>query len=102
MIHLITFKFFCLLALHSKRVVLPDGIKEAVVLVADGVILNVVNTMPSLINCEWIELGNKILMPGIIDPHVHINEPGRTGWEGFDTATKAALAMNLMAYPPLW
>ena len=30
-------------------------------------------------------------MPGVIDPHVHINEPGRTDWEGFDTATKAAL-----------
>ena len=31
-------------------------------------------------------------MPGVIDPHVHINEPGRTDWEGFDTATKAAIA----------
>jgi allantoinase len=81
-----------LIALHSKRVVLPGGIKEAVVLVADRVIVNVVDTMPSLLNCELITLGNKILMPGVIDPHVHINEPGRTEWEGFDTATKAALA----------
>lgn len=31
-------------------------------------------------------------MPGVIDPHVHINEPGRTDWEGFDTATRAAIA----------
>ena len=38
------------------------------------------------------DFGDDILMPGIIDVHVHINEPGRTEWEGFDTATKAALA----------
>ena len=38
------------------------------------------------------ELGDRVLMPGLIDPHVHINEPGRTEWEGFDTATRAAAA----------
>ena len=38
------------------------------------------------------DLGDYILMPGLIDVHVHINEPGRTDWEGFDTATKAAAA----------
>ena len=38
------------------------------------------------------DVGDNILMPGIIDVHVHINEPGRTDWEGFDTATKAAAA----------
>ena len=38
------------------------------------------------------DAGNNILMPGIIDAHVHINEPGRTDWEGFDTATQAAAA----------
>jgi len=38
------------------------------------------------------DAGDNILMPGIIDAHVHINEPGRTEWEGFDTATKAAAA----------
>ena len=37
-------------------------------------------------------MGDNILMPGIIDAHVHINEPGRTAWEGFDTATLAAAA----------
>jgi allantoinase len=40
-------------------------------------------------------LGDLVLMPGMIDPHVHINEPGRTEWEGFDTATRAALAGGL-------
>ena len=38
------------------------------------------------------DCGDNILMPGIIDLHVHVNEPGRTDWEGFDTATKAAAA----------
>lgn len=38
------------------------------------------------------DAGNNILMPGIIDAHVHVNEPGRTEWEGFDTATQAAAA----------
>ena len=38
------------------------------------------------------DAGNDVLMPGIIDAHVHINEPGRTDWEGFDTATQAAAA----------
>ena len=38
------------------------------------------------------DFGDNILMPGIIDVHVHVNEPGRTDWEGFDTATKAAAA----------
>jgi allantoinase len=38
------------------------------------------------------DLGNAIIMPGVIDAHVHINEPGRTEWEGFETATQAAAA----------
>lgn len=79
-------------AFHSKRVVLPGGIREAVVLVDDGLIKDIVVAVPLSEHIEVIELGNKILMPGVTDPHVHINEPGRTEWEGFDTATKAAIA----------
>ena len=44
---------------------------------------------------EAEDVGNDILMPGVIDAHVHINEPGRTAWEGFDTATQAAAAGGL-------
>ena len=79
-------------ALHSIRVLLPDGIQEAVILIDKGIIIDIVNQLPTTDNIELIELGSKLLMPGVIDPHVHINEPGRTEWEGFDTATKAALA----------
>ena len=38
------------------------------------------------------DAGDNIVMPGVIDAHVHVNEPGRTEWEGFDTATQAAAA----------
>jgi allantoinase len=41
---------------------------------------------------EAHDLGEDALLPGLIDPHVHINEPGRTEWEGFATATRAAAA----------
>lgn len=77
--------------LTSSRVVLPDGTRKAYVMVKDGMIADVVNELaqndPSI-----TDLGDKVIMPGIIDPHVHINEPGRTDWEGFNTATKAAIA----------
>ena len=81
-----------MIALHSKRVVLPNGIQEAVIMLNEGLIVDVLSALPAGNNFQLIELENKLLMPGVIDPHVHINEPGRTEWEGFDTATKAALA----------
>ena len=78
-------------AIKSNRVVTPQGIRKAVVLIKDGTIAAV---LPELAegNYPVTDAGDSVLMPGIIDPHVHINEPGRTGWEGFDTATRAALA----------
>src|SRR5204863_3464024 len=43
--------------------------------------------------CEVIEVGDEsVVMPGLVDTHVHVNEPGRTDWEGFETATRAAAA----------
>ncbi len=81
-----------MIALHSKRVVFPGGYKEAVVLINDGTIVDILNALPAPKAYELVELGNKILMPGVIDTHVHINDPGREHWEGFATATKAAIA----------
>jgi allantoinase len=78
-------------AIISDRMVMPDGIKKAVLLIKDGIIADVMNELPAG-NFPVIDLGNKVLMAGVVDPHVHINEPGRTDWEGFDTATKAAIA----------
>jgi allantoinase len=80
------------LAIKGNRVLTPEGLKKAVVLIKDGLVADVISFLPAEVNCEIIDTEDKILMPGIIDPHVHINEPGRTEWEGFDTATKSALA----------
>ena len=75
----------------SNRTITPDGIKRAVVLIKDGIIAEVVNELPEG-DFPVTDIGDHVLMAGIVDPHVHINEPGRTDWEGFDTATKAAIA----------
>src|ERR1700741_2910000 len=79
------------LAIHSERVIMGDKTRKGVVLVKERKIADIVSEFPAT-NFPFIDLGNKVLMPGVIDPHVHINEPGRTEWEGFDTATKAAIA----------
>jgi allantoinase len=78
-------------AIKSKRIILSEGEREGVVIIKDGKIIDVVNSLDDL-QKNVIDAGDKLVMPGVIDPHVHINEPGRTAWEGFDTATKAALA----------
>ncbi|MEO6732206.1 MAG: allantoinase AllB [Ferruginibacter sp.] len=81
-----------MVVIHSNRVVLPGGTQEAFVVVENGIITDVNTSLPDGNAYELIELYDQLLMPGVIDPHVHINEPGRTDWEGFDTATKAAIA----------
>src|SRR5687767_1838385 len=78
-------------AIKSNQVVLPDSIISAYVVIDNGKIIDIVPHMP-LDVLKIIDVGDKVLMPGVIDPHVHINEPGRTNWEGFDTATRAAIA----------
>ncbi len=79
-------------AFLSRRVVTPDGIKPAAVLVEDGRILDVVppDQVPSQVSVK--DFGAAAILPGLVDSHVHINEPGRTEWEGFRTATRAAAA----------
>ena len=78
-------------AIISNRTITPTGIKKAVVLIRNGKIADVVDNLPEG-DFPVTEVGDNVLMPGIVDPHVHINEPGRVDWEGFDTATKAAIA----------
>ena len=78
-------------AILSERVLTPDGIRKAVVLIRGEIIEDILPKLPAG-NFDVIDLGNSILMAGIIDPHVHINEPGRSHWEGFDTVTRSAIA----------
>lgn len=70
-------------------VVNDDGIIEDL-LVTHTAVNSWLNAQTDAI--EVHDYGQFILMPGLIDSHVHINEPGRTEWEGFETATKAAAA----------
>jgi allantoinase len=77
-------------ALKSTRVVQPAGVGPAVVVIEDGVIVSVGRDAPPGIAVE--DLGTLVVSPGIVDCHVHMNEPGRTEWEGFETGTRAAAA----------
>ena len=77
--------------LRSTRVVLPDGVRPASIHVEDGRIVRVEPGSPrGAADAGAIDVGSLAVSPGIVDPHVHVNEPGRTEWEGFDTATRAA------------
>ena len=80
------------IAIHSKNTVLPNGISDVFLLIKDGSIYGIERSFGGGLSCPVKDVGDLVLMPGIVDSHVHINEPGRTDWEGFETATKAALA----------
>ncbi len=78
--------------IKSNRIITPSGIRPGYIIINDGVIEDVVEQLSSVSEVTVTDAGNAVVMAGIIDPHVHINEPGRTEWEGFDTATRAAIA----------
>ncbi|GAA0537762.1 allantoinase AllB [Chitinophaga japonensis] len=80
------------LAITGNNIITPDGMGKAAVLIRDGRITDVAPALPAAAVARIIDIQDLVLMPGITDPHVHINEPGRTEWEGFETATRAAIA----------
>ena len=79
-------------AFISRRVVTSEGIHSAAVLVDDERILAVVPTAQVPSGAETHDFGDAAILPGLVDSHVHINDPGRAEWEGFETATRAAAA----------
>jgi allantoinase len=79
-------------ALRSRRVITPHGEQDATVIIEDGIISAVHPNASHHSNLPTEDLGSLALLPGLIDVHTHINEPGRTDWEGFATATRAAAA----------
>lgn len=97
------------LVLRAARVVTPEGLRPAEVAVRDGVIAAVEPLGSALDGAEVRDLAaDEVLIPGLVDTHVHVNEPGRTEWEGFASATRAAAAggvttivdMPLNSVPP--
>jgi allantoinase len=97
------------LVVRARRAVTPDGVRPAAVAVRDGRIAAVAGPGERLDAAVVTELpGQQVLLPGLVDTHVHVNEPGRTEWEGFATATRAAAAggvttlidMPLNSVPP--
>lgn len=78
-------------ALHSTQMLVEGKLTEATIYIRDGKIVKITSGTASSGNNDFTELGDLVVMSGLIDSHVHINEPG-TDWEGFDTITKAAIA----------
>ncbi len=78
--------------LQSRRVVLPDGVRPAAIVIGDGTIRSIGEPNAHCVDAPVEDFGDLAISPGCVDAHVHVNEPGRTEWEGFETATHAAAA----------
>ena len=76
----------------SQRVVTPGGIQAAAIVVEEGQIRSIVPRYEASAGIETHDFGDAAILPGLVDSHVHINDPGRADWEGFETATRAAAA----------
>lgn len=95
-------------AFLSTRVVTGGTVRPAAVLEKGGRIVDVVAPGARPRDCDVVDVLDAVLLPGLVDSHVHVNEPGRTAWEGFATATRAAalggittvVDMPLNALPP--
>jgi allantoinase len=97
------------LVIRSRRVVTPEAVRPASLHIRGGVItaLGEWDEIPADVS-PVVDAGDAVVMAGLVDAHVHVNEPGRTSWEGFATATRAAAAggvttlvdMPLNSIPP--
>jgi allantoinase len=79
-------------AIISERVYLPSGATRAAVVIAGERIVEIADPDTLPVKLPRLDLGRIALLPGLVDCHVHVNQPGRTQWEGFETATLAAAA----------
>ncbi len=102
------------LAIKSRSVLLPQegislsSLRPAVLYIKNGKIEQISGELDPKFTGEVIDVASDVVMPGLCDTHVHMNEPGRTEWEGIETATRAAAAggittlvdMPLNSIPP--
>ena len=94
--------------IRSRRVVTAETVRPASVHIRDGVIVALGEWDDAPPDTPLVDAGDAVVMAGLVDAHVHVNEPGRTRWEGFATATRAAAAggvttivdMPLNSIPP--
>jgi allantoinase len=80
------------LAVRGRRIFTPEGVRPAAVLIEGGRIAAVAGPDEIPEGTPIREAGDLAVIPALVDSHVHVNEPGRTEWEGFKTATEAAAA----------
>ncbi|MEO5665099.1 MAG: allantoinase AllB [Nocardioides sp.] len=97
------------LVIRAERVIGSAGEVGRLIGVRDGTIVAIEPLGSDLTGAVTVELAaDEVLLPGLVDAHVHVNEPGRTAWEGFASATRAAAAggvttivdMPLNSIPP--
>ncbi len=82
-----------MLVVRGRRIVVPGGERPASIHIDGGRIVAVGDVDAAApAGAEVVDSGNLVVSPGVVDSHVHVNEPGRAEWEGFDTATRAAAA----------
>src|SRR5438445_13106808 len=80
------------LVIRSQKVVTPEDLAPASIHIQAGRITAIAGFDDYPPDAPVFDAGNSVVMPGLVDTHVHINEPGRTEWEGFASATRAAAA----------
>ncbi|MGH9424188.1 MAG: allantoinase AllB, partial [Thermoanaerobaculia bacterium] len=78
------------IVIRSKRVLTPDSMRAASVHIVGARIEKVSDWSDAPDAAEIHDAGDLVVMPGLVDTHVHVNEPGRTEWEGFANATRSA------------
>ncbi|EIW55433.1 allantoinase [Trametes versicolor FP-101664 SS1] len=94
-------------AFVGENVVLSDGLPRPATVIADvdtGKIVDIIEEITPrrsfhdiIEDADYIDAGDKYILPGLVDAHVHLNEPGRTDWEGFWTGTRAAASGGVTA-----
>ncbi len=96
------------LVLRSRRLLTGDGLGEGALVIDGGRIEAITAVTATPAAREVVDVGSLVVMPGLVDSHVHVNDPGRADWEGFDSATRAAMCggvttlidMPLNSIPP--